>query len=483
MTKEEFIEEIAKYVQKYAKEFGICVHSAIIAQAILESASGTSELAINANNFFGLKYRKNRFTTCSGTYNKIGSEQNADGSYTSSSMQWAKFNSIEDGVIGYFDFINNARYENLKGVTDAKTYLENIKADGYATSLKYVENLMNVITSNNLTKYDKKNEEVVEMKQLKVMIDAGHAGKYNRSTTNTKYYESEMTWKLANYLKEALEEKGVQADLTKKSLADDPSLNERGKMAKGYDLFISLHSNACATESVDYPVSLVYQNLDWTDIDDKSIELGKKLANIVQEEMKTKQAGRILQKKSGNDRDGNGILDDEYYGVLAASRLVGTVGVLVEHSFHTNAKATEWLLDDSNLKSLAAKEAELIVNFLTAHIYDNKNITTDDDKKDNTQNKNLYRVRKSWDNISSQIGAYSILQNAINACASGYSVFDNTGKVVFTRVTSSKFYTVVKGDTLSKIASKYNTTVLELAKLNNIKDVNKIYVGQKIKLN
>lgn len=292
-----------------------------------------------------------------------------------------------------------------------------------------------------------------------------------------------MTWKLANYLKEALEAKGVQADLTKKSLNDDPSLSERGKMAKGYDLFISLHSNACATESVDYPVSLVYQNLDWTDIDDKSIELGKKLANLVQEEMKTKQAGRILQKKSDYDRDGNGRLDDEYYGVLAASRSVSVPGVLVEHSFHTNAKATEWLLVDDNLKNLAAKEAELIVNFLTAQIDDNKNITTDDGKKDNTQNKNLYRVRKSWDNVASQIGAYSILQNAINACASGYSVFDNTGKAVFTRVAASKVYTVEKGDTLSKIASKYNTTVLELAKLNNIKDVNKIYVGQKIKLN
>lgn len=43
-------------------------------------------------------------------------------------------------------------------------------------------------------------------------------------------------------------------------------------------------------------------------------------------------------------------------------------------------------------------------------------------------------------------------------------------------------YTVKSGDTLSAIAKKYNTTVLKLKNLNNIKDVNKIYVGQKIKL-
>ena len=39
-------------------------------------------------------------------------------------------------------------------------------------------------------------------------------------------------------------------------------------------------------------------------------------------------------------------------------------------------------------------------------------------------------------------------------------------------------YTVKKGDTLSEIAVKYKTTVSALAKLNNIKNVNLIYVGQ-----
>lgn len=43
-------------------------------------------------------------------------------------------------------------------------------------------------------------------------------------------------------------------------------------------------------------------------------------------------------------------------------------------------------------------------------------------------------------------------------------------------------YTVAQGDTLSKIASQNNTTVADLAKLNNIQDVNKINVGQKLNL-
>ncbi|MDG3075997.1 glycoside hydrolase family 25 protein [Bacillus halotolerans] len=43
-------------------------------------------------------------------------------------------------------------------------------------------------------------------------------------------------------------------------------------------------------------------------------------------------------------------------------------------------------------------------------------------------------------------------------------------------------YTVKKGDTLSGIACKYNTTVKDIQSLNNIKDANKIYVGQKLKV-
>ena len=155
MTNREFIEKIAGYVLKYATSYGVCVHSPIIAQAILESAYGTSELAVNAHNYFGLKYRKGRCKTCVGVYHKVGSEQNADGSYTSAAMQWCQFEDMEKGVIGYFDFTNISTYSNLKGVTDPRQYLENIKADGYATSLKYVDNLMAVIERYDLTRYDK----------------------------------------------------------------------------------------------------------------------------------------------------------------------------------------------------------------------------------------------------------------------------------------------------------------------------------------
>lgn len=55
-------------------------------------------------------------------------------------------------------------------------------------------------------------------------------------------------------------------------------------------------------------------------------------------------------------------------------------------------------------------------------------------------------------------------------------------KALFDKTPAPTVYVVKKGDTLSKIAQKYNTTVIQLAKLNNINNVNLIYVGQKIKV-
>ena len=55
VTKQEFISAVAGYVQKYAAQYGILVHSPVIAQAILESGWGQSSLAAVYHNYFGLK--------------------------------------------------------------------------------------------------------------------------------------------------------------------------------------------------------------------------------------------------------------------------------------------------------------------------------------------------------------------------------------------------------------------------------------------
>jgi len=46
--------------------------------------------------------------------------------------------------------------------------------------------------------------------------------------------------------------------------------------------------------------------------------------------------------------------------------------------------------------------------------------------------------------------------------------------------TPAKSYTVVSGDTLSEISQKYGVSVGDIAETNNIKNINQIYVGQKL---
>ena len=199
---------------------------------------------------------------------------------------------------------------------------------------------------------------------IKICLDAGHFGKYNRSNVYPSYYESDMTWKLHLLLKKELEKYGFQVITTRDNKDIDLSLDARGMKSKGCDLFLSLHSNATTKENVDRAVVIPYQDINWTDIDDKSRAIAEKLGACVKDVMDL-SSYQIYPRKAGNDRDGNGKLDDEYYGVLYGARTVGTPGVIIEHGFHTNTRCAKWLSDDRNLESLAKAEAKVIADYFS----------------------------------------------------------------------------------------------------------------------
>ena len=119
MDKQTFIKQIAGYVQKYAKSYGILVHSSIIAQAILESGWGESKLSAKYHNYFGLKCG----TKWKGpSVNMTTQEEYQPGVSTTIKDNFRVYNSMEEGVKGYFEFIQLPRYQNLRGITDPKKY-------------------------------------------------------------------------------------------------------------------------------------------------------------------------------------------------------------------------------------------------------------------------------------------------------------------------------------------------------------------------
>ena len=196
-----------------------------------------------------------------------------------------------------------------------------------------------------------------------VCLDAGHYGKYNRSPVVREYYESDMNWKLHNYLATELEGYGIEVWKTRATQAKDLALYNRGEASKGADLFISIHSNACGAESVDRVEAIYLVDDNCSHIDEASKEIAGLLAETVREVMQTKDKVKIYSKKSTYDSDKDGKLDDEYYGVLRGCHAVGTAGLILEHSFHTNIRAAKWLLVDANLKAMAKAEAKTIAAY------------------------------------------------------------------------------------------------------------------------
>lgn len=148
-TQEQFIQQVAPLIQKYAKQYGIKVASPIIAQACLESAYGKSGLA-KYHNYFGMK-------TGSG-WTGPSVSMNTKEEYTQGLVNvkaaFRVYASMDEGIKGYFDFISTKRYTNLKTAVNAEQYLILIKNDGYATSSKYVQNNLAVVDKYNLRKYD-----------------------------------------------------------------------------------------------------------------------------------------------------------------------------------------------------------------------------------------------------------------------------------------------------------------------------------------
>ena len=170
MDKESFIQKVAEKVRKYAPLYGIEVHSPIIAQAILESGWGSSVLASKYNNYFGLK--------CGGAWtgksvNMQTSEEYEVGVHTQIRDNFRVFEDFDDGIRGYFEFINYSRYANLKGVTSPEEYCRRLKADGYATSSKYVDNIMRVIRDNKLTRFDRNGDGDMKKEELTGKVLSG----------------------------------------------------------------------------------------------------------------------------------------------------------------------------------------------------------------------------------------------------------------------------------------------------------------------
>jgi hypothetical protein len=83
------------------------------------------------------------------------SEQRKDGTYYTVISKFNKYPTVADGIEGYFVFIEkNPRYKKVMECKDFVSYATEIKNAGWATSIKYTQNLINKVMSLNLQRFD-----------------------------------------------------------------------------------------------------------------------------------------------------------------------------------------------------------------------------------------------------------------------------------------------------------------------------------------
>ncbi|MBE6558661.1 MAG: N-acetylmuramoyl-L-alanine amidase [Ruminococcaceae bacterium] len=191
-----------------------------------------------------------------------------------------------------------------------------------------------------------------------IILDAGHGQFGNPYPVIEGVYEGTRNFVLAGYLKAELEALGFEVMLTRNAITEDPSLEERGRMAgdNGAVLFLSLHSNApgSATPPEKYKdikgVLVIYSLSD----EERNLPIALAFGDAVAACMDTQNRGAITRTYP----DQPGI---DYYGVLRHSVASGcNCAFIIEHGFHTNPDDAAFLNSDACMAKLAKVEAEVI---------------------------------------------------------------------------------------------------------------------------
>ncbi len=175
-SNKEVIAKVGPLFTADQKKTGVLA-SISLAQFILESGYGKSELAQQANNCFGMKKSLSGNTWAGSIwdgksiYTKKTKEQRSWGTETVTA-EFRKYACIEDSIADHSAYLTGARkgsalrYEGLKGCTDYRKAAQIIKSGGYATSTTYVEKLCSIIEQWELMQYDADAAPVEEEKHV-----------------------------------------------------------------------------------------------------------------------------------------------------------------------------------------------------------------------------------------------------------------------------------------------------------------------------
>ena len=521
MTEQEFISFMGPLAQADMAKSGVLA-SVTTAQAILESGYGSTELARNANNFFGMKCSLSGNTWPGSTwdgvskYRKQTGEEDANGNAYTITADFRKYASAADSVADHSAYLLGAmngskkRYAGLKGETDPAKAIGIIKAGGYATDTKYVSKVLSIINKYNLTKYDqgsKEQEGKMEIKLIDAIMTKSPCYTGGRLIDVKGLYlhsigcPCEKAQNIINNENQANAGAAVQAVVQANGEVWQglPVYPETKKAMRNWHCGSGSKGSGNNTHigvEMTEPATIKYTGgSSWVEVGDGSNTKAVVLANyknaVAYFALRCKQFGLdplkdgvIISHKEGHDRGYASNHDDPEHiwgkfgltmnqfrrdvktamtggtisvtgqptvvetGSQKVNTLSGTVTVSYTGSDGVNIRTTPSF--GNNVAKTVKKGASYTVTGISADekwyqivdggkkryitaIPDYVSFKATQEQKESTAGTGYYRVRKTWADAASQIGAFKQKENAINLCKanSGYRVFDQNGKQVY----------------------------------------------------
>ena len=288
------------------------------------------------------------------------------------------------------------------------------------------------------------------MNNKRIIIDSGHGGEDSGAVGNG-IIEKDLTLKISQYIKNRFDELGIQSTMTRDN---DITLNPDDRIKKilsiyGNDpdiILISNHINAGAGDGAEVIYAL-------RNNDTLAKNITNELANAGQ------NIRKYYQRRLPSDPS------KDYYYILRNTPNIESV--IIEYGF-LDSKGDDINQLKNNYEALAEAIVKAVANYIGVPYY---------------AQKNEYYTVKSGDTLYSIAKKFNIpvdkLKNINNLNSNMLSIGQKLKiKESDTNITEN-YYSVQPGDTLYSISNKYNVSIEDLKKWNNLA-TNILSIGQRL---
>lgn len=189
---------------------------------------------------------------------------------------------------------------------------------------------------------------------MRICLDPGHGAGKTHNRGGVLFNEGDNNYLFSLVLKdELLKYENVSVFITRNKIEDNPSLSERAKMGNGFDLFLSIHSNAYDGKVRGTEI--------WDSVETPNREFAELLCKRISEYFKHNNRG--VKYREGQP-------GWNYYGVLRFNGAKSSM--IVENGFHDNYEDAK--IFKEGYKELAKIYAETIAEFYNLKLRSENNV-------------------------------------------------------------------------------------------------------------